>query len=42
MCFDSIPDNPAEDGMLVVQVLARFVRDEKLRTRRVRARVSHA
>lgn len=37
-----LPDNPAEDGMLVVQVLARLVRDEKLRPRRVRARVSHA
>ena len=36
------PDNPAEDRVLVVQVLAGLVRDEELRPRRVRAGVGHA
>lgn len=37
-----LPDNPAEHGVLVVQMLARLVRDEELRPRRVGSRVGHA
>lgn len=38
----SSPDHPAEDRVLVVEVLARLVRDEELRARRIRARIGHA